>query len=97
MRELSLSQKSGCSNEMLVKHTVKDITHRVVAALSSKKNCILSLLKICYGGEVPSSYYHKQSDKADILMEESYQVECVKRGSALKLNYEVDAPGSILR
>jgi len=52
--------------------------------------------KICYGGEVPSSYYHKQSDKADILMEESYQVECVKRGSALKLNYEVDAPGSIL-
>ena len=46
---------------------------------------------------MPSSYYHKQSDKADILMEESYQVECVKRGSALKLNYEVDAPGSILR
>lgn len=75
---------------------MKDITHRVVAALSSK-NCILSLLKICYGGEVPSSYYRKQSDKADILKEESYQVGCVKRGTALKLNYEVDAPGSILR
>ena len=26
-----------------------------------------------------------------------YEVGCVKRGTALKLSFEVDAPGSILR
>ncbi|XP_078362571.1 SEC14-like protein 2 [Oculina patagonica] len=52
--------------------------------------------KICYGGDVPAFYYGKENDKADSLKEESYQVGCVKRGTALKLNFEVDSPGSVL-
>lgn len=46
---------------------------------------------------MPASYYCKENDKADSLKEESYQVGCVKRGTALKLNYEVDSPGTVLR
>ena len=57
----------------------------------------LSILKICYGGDVPTCYYRKECGKVSSLKEESCQVSCVKRGTALKLNYEVKAPGSILR
>ena len=57
----------------------------------------LPLLKICYGGDVPTCYYRKDCGKVNSLKEESCQVSCVKRGTALKLNYEVKAPGSILR
>ena len=53
--------------------------------------------KICYGGDVPTCYYRKECGKVSSLKEESCQVSCVKRGTALKLNYEVKAPGSILR
>lgn len=52
--------------------------------------------KICYGGDVPTCYYRKECGKVSSLKEESCQVSCVKRGTALKLNYEVKAPGSIL-
>jgi len=33
----------------------------------------------------------------DSLTEESYQVGCVKRGTALKLSFEVESAGSVLR
>lgn len=46
---------------------------------------------------MPVFYYCKENVKADSLKEESYQVGCVKRGTALKLNFEVDSPGSVLR
>ena len=46
---------------------------------------------------MPTCYYRKENDKMDSLKEESYQVGCVKRGTALKLHYVVEAPGSILR
>lgn len=59
--------------------------------------CISFHFKICYGGDVPVSYYCKKNDKVDSLKEESYQVGCVKRGTALKLNFEVESPGSVLR
>lgn len=53
--------------------------------------------KICYGGDVPESYYCKDCDKPDTWTDEQmYEVGCVKRGTALKLSFEVDAPGSIL-
>lgn len=56
-----------------------------------------SYFKIRYGGDVPAFYQCKENDNADSLKEESYQVGCVKRGTALKLNFEVDSPGSVLR
>lgn len=52
--------------------------------------------KICYGGDVPACYYRKENRRSDSLKEESFQVGCVKRGTALRLSYEVEAPGSIL-
>ena len=58
---------------------------------------ISSNLKICYGGDVPVSYYCKDNYKLDSLTEESYQVGCVKRGTALKLSFEVETAGSVLR
>lgn len=61
------------------------------------KTCNFSHFKVCYGGDVPRSYYRKENSKVDCLKEESFQEGCVKRGTALKLNYEVEAPGSILR
>ena len=54
-------------------------------------------LKICYGGDVPVSYYCKENYKVDSLTEESYQVGCVKQGTALKLSFEVESAGSVLR
>lgn len=52
--------------------------------------------KICYGGDVPESYYHKDNNKTEIWTNEQYEVGCVKRGTALKLNFEVEVPGSVL-
>ena len=43
------------------------------------------------------SYYCKDNYKLDSLTEESYQVGCVKRGTALKLSFEVETAGSVLR
>ena len=54
-------------------------------------------LKICYGGDVPLTYYCNENYKTDSLTEESYQVGCVKRGTALKLFFEVESAGSVLR
>lgn len=52
--------------------------------------------RICYGGDVPLTYYCNENYKTDSLTEESYQVGCVKRGTALKLSFEVESAGSVL-
>ena len=80
----------------VVKHTLKSFV-KLSLKIVSWLTCFSYHIKICYGGDVPVFYYCKENVKADSLKEESYQVGCVKRGTALKLNFEVDSPGSVLR
>lgn len=50
------------------------------------------LLQIKYGGTVPKSYYVQDSVKV-----EYDNSVTINRGSCLQLDYDVEAPGSLLR
>lgn len=67
---------------------------RALRCLSERSwlRCALPLLQIKYGGTVPRSYYVQDSVK--VQYDNSVTIS---RGSIFQLEYDVEAPSSLLR